>query len=219
MMRLVFIGPPGAGKGTQAHHVCEALAIPHISTGDLLRSAVEAGTDLGRKAKEFMDAGQLVPNDLILDMMTEALGQASSGFLLDGYPRNADQKAALDGILSKLEQQLDRVIFLDLADEIIVQRSEDRRICRGCGAIYNISSLPPQNEDTCDRCGGHDLYQRDDDRREVMVDRLKVYREETAPLLEQYTQQDLLVKIDGNGPLEDVRNRLMTALGQGEAGA
>jgi adenylate kinase len=215
-MKIVFIGPPGAGKGTQALQLCETLKIPHIATGDILRQAVRDETELGLKAKSFMDQGQLVPDEVIVGLIADRISCSPQGFLLDGYPRNASQYEALKKCLAQNGIALDKVICIDLNDEIILRRSEDRRLCRGCSAIYNISSLPPQVEGICDKCQG-ELYQRDDDKRETMKGRLAVYRQETRPLLEEFRKEGILAEVDGNGTLETVQRRILQTLGREQA--
>ncbi|MGE4159086.1 MAG: adenylate kinase [Planctomycetota bacterium] len=210
-MRLVFIGPPGAGKGTQAIRACEALSVPHIATGDLLRAAVSGGSKLGLKAKSYMDQGQLVPDEVVVDLIAERVKSSPSGFLLDGFPRNKGQNDALSKVLTAEKIPLDKVICIDLPDRIILRRSEDRRLCRKCGAIYNISTVPPRMEGVCDVCEGP-LYQRDDDKRATMEERLKVYRKETQPILKDFESAGILVNVDGNAPLESVHQRILQIL-------
>jgi len=215
-MRVIFIGPPGSGKGTQAIGVSETLKIPHIATGDILRQAVSDQTELGTKAKSYMTAGNLVPDELVCDLVVNRIKNAENGFLLDGFPRNTSQNIALQKGLNDNNIELDRVICINLDNEIILRRSEDRRLCRDCPAIYNISSLPPRNEGVCDQCQG-ELYQRDDDRRETMSDRLKIFEDETSPLVKEFEDSDLLTHVDGNGSLEIVREKILKALEKKDA--
>jgi adenylate kinase len=212
-MRIIFIGRPGSGKGTQAVRIAERLKIPHIATGDILRAAVKEKTELGLKAEGFMKAGQLVPDELVCGMVVDRIKGAENGFLLDGFPRNVSQNEALQTGLKENDIRLDKVICIDLDAEIILRRSEDRRLCENdkCSAIYNISSLPPAKEGVCDECGSK-LYQRPDDRRETMEDRLKVYDEETEPLLAEFDKEDLVSHVEGNGSLESVRTNILNVL-------
>jgi adenylate kinase len=199
-MRIILIGPPGAGKGTQAVQVKERYKIAHISTGDILRENVRAGTKLGLEAKKYMDAGKLVNDDLIVGMMGDRLrmDDASRGFLLDGFPRTAAQAAALDSLLSDLSVCLDAVVLLEVADEVVVRRLTSRRVCSSCGAIYNAHSRPPKVDGVCDACSGK-VIQRDDDKESVIRDRLKVYYSQTSPLVEYYEASGLLSRVDAEG--------------------
>ncbi|EHM09760.1 adenylate kinase family protein [Thermanaerovibrio velox DSM 12556] len=204
-MRVILLGPPGAGKGTQAAAVKERFQIPHISTGDMLREHVKEGTELGRKAKEYMDGGKLVPDDLIIAMMEDRLSKedCAGGFLLDGFPRTLPQAEALDRLLSKMGIKLDGVVLLDVSDDVVVERLSGRRVCRSCGAIYHVSFHPSSRGDLCEACGG-ELYQRDDDREEVIRRRLKVYHEQTAPLESYYEGKGLLRRVSGEGATDAV---------------
>lgn len=196
-MRIILLGPPGAGKGTQAEKIMERHDVAHISTGDILRANVKAGTDLGLQAKSFMDGGKLVPDDVIVNMMERRLQEedCAGGFLLDGFPRTVPQAEALDAMLAKLGLVLDGVVLLDVSDEIVVQRLCGRRMCKGCGRIFNVSFKPSSRGDLCDQCGGQ-LYQRDDDREDVIRNRLAVYHDQTAPLIAYYEARDQLYRID-----------------------
>ncbi len=189
--RVVFLGPPGAGKGTQAKRVVEKLGLLHLSTGDLLRDEVARKTALGEKAKGYMDRGELVPDALIIDMIRGRFAQAKKGFLLDGFPRTVAQAEALEGITG-----LDAVVSIDLAREEVVRRLTSRRVCRGCGAIYNLTFNLSSDAGKCSACGG-DLYQRDDDRPEVIENRYDVYEKSTAPLVAFYRQRGLLHLVNG----------------------
>ena len=199
-MRLILIGPPGAGKGTQAERVKGKYSIAHISTGDMLRENVQNGTKLGLEAKMFMDAGKLVGDGLIIDMMRQRLCEddAKEGFLLDGFPRTIAQADALDRLLAEMSLKLDTVVLLELSDDVVVRRLTSRRECFACGAIYNTISHPPKVEGVCDVCGGK-VIQRDDDRESVIRNRLSVYRDQTSPLVDYYEKKGLLHRIDAGG--------------------
>jgi len=209
VQRLVFLGPPGAGKGTQAAALAQVLGIKHLSTGEILRSHVAAGTPLGREAEGFMTAGQLVPDRLVLAMLEAELRApaASAGFLLDGFPRTLAQAEALDGLAP-----LDRVIFFDIGEGTLLERLTQRRHCPQCGLVYNLVTKPPATPGRCDQ-DGTPLVQRSDDREDAVRTRLRVYQEQTAPLLEFYTRQGRLRRLDANGPVEVVATRLRAALG------
>lgn len=196
-MRLILLGPPGAGKGTQAESIKSKYPIAHISTGDILRANVKAGTELGKSAKTFMDAGQLVPDDVIIAMMESRLAESdcAEGFLLDGFPRTVPQAEALAELLVKLGLKLDAVVSLEVSDETVVERLTTRRVCKGCGEIYNVLFKKPEEEGKCDKCGGA-VIQRDDDKESVIRNRLSVYHKQTAPLTDFYEKAGLLVKID-----------------------
>ncbi len=209
---LVFLGPPGAGKGTQAKMLSQELGLIHISTGDILRSAVEKRTPLGVKAKEYMDRGELVPDDLIIALIEEVLPQ-QGGFVLDGFPRTVAQAKALDRLLDRKGMKLSAVILFDVPDDAVVERLSGRRICPRCGAVYHIRYNPPREDEICDRCGAK-LIQREDDREEVIRKRLSVYREQTAPLVEYYSERDILVKLDASRPIEEIHRRLLEILNE-----
>jgi len=208
MHRIVFLGPPGAGKGTQAAQLAHELGVPHLSTGDLLRSAVAARTPLGLEADGHMRAGRLVPDDLVLKILRERLEQpdAKAGYLLDGFPRNLAQAEALGKFA-----ELDRVVSFDIVPELLVRRLSDRRVCPTCQSVYNLSSKPPKVPDRCD-VDGSSLVQRPDDRPEAVTTRLKVYAEQTAPLLEYYRTRRLLRPIDASGTPDEVTERVRQAL-------
>ncbi len=212
-MRLVLVGPPGAGKGTQAEFIAAHLAVPKISTGDIFRANVSEGTPLGVEAKRYMDAGQLVPDEVTINMVRERLGEpdAADGFLLDGFPRTVPQAAALDKLLADLGDALDLVLELIVDEDEVVRRIAGRRQCRGCQKTWHVEFDAPAREGVCDRCGGQ-LYQRDDDKVEVIEERLRVYRRDTAPLIDYYGAQGKLVGIDATGPVEDVTVRAIDAL-------
>jgi adenylate kinase len=213
MMRLVLVGPPGAGKGTQAEFIAAHLAVPKISTGDIFRANVAQGTPLGVQAKQFMDAGQLVPDEVTINMVRDRLAEADAadGFLLDGFPRTTPQAVALDKLLADLGNGLDLVLELVVDDDEVIRRLSGRRTCRGCGKIWHVEFDPPSHEGTCDRCGG-ELFQRDDDKAETIAERLLVYARDTAPLVDYFGAQGKLVGIDATGPVEDVTVRAIDAL-------
>ncbi|MGC9372718.1 MAG: adenylate kinase [Thermovirgaceae bacterium] len=198
-MRVIFIGPPGAGKGTQAEVISREKGIAHISTGDILRKNVVEQTDLGKAAREYMDAGKLVPDDIIIGMMEKRLGEKDcrKGFILDGFPRTVPQAEALEELLGRMGILLDAVILFQAPDEVVIRRLSGRRVCRSCGAIFNVRWKPPGEDDRCDKCGG-DLYQRDDDREDVVKNRLDVYKRQTAPLIGYYREKGLLVEVDAS---------------------
>jgi adenylate kinase len=212
-VRLVLVGPPGAGKGTQAEFIAAHLAVPKISTGDIFRANVGQGTPLGREAKQYMDSGQLVPDQVTITMVRDRLAErdAGDGFLLDGFPRTVPQAVALDKMLADLGTQLDLVLELVVDEDEVIRRITGRRQCRGCGKIWHVEFDPTRLEGSCDRCGGQ-LYQRDDDRLEVIEERLRVYQRDTAPLVDFYGGQAKLVGIDATGPVEDVTVRAIDAL-------
>ena len=206
-MNIIFLGPPGAGKGTQAQRICDALNIPQISTGDILRRAMKEGTETGLKAKSFIDAGQLVPDDVIIDIVKERLqmDDCKNGYILDGSPRTVPQAEALDTFAT-----IDSVIDLDVADQVLVDRLSGRRVCLKCGATYHISML--NGETKCTKCGD-DLVQRNDDKAETVLNRLEVYHAQTAPLIGYYEKKGLLKKVDGAQGLENTFSAIMKELG------
>lgn len=207
---MVFIGPPGAGKGTQAKLLAEQLRVPHISSGDLLRQAVKRKTPLGLQAKRFMDRGELVPDGVLLGAMEERLRQtdAANGFILDGFPRTVAQADALTAMLGRLGTHLDHVISIAVPREEVVKRLSGRRTCRECGALYHIIFDPPNNPDTCNKCNG-ELYQRDDDQEDTILARLDVYGRVTAPLVAAYARQGLIREVDGTGSRDQVLQRIL----------
>ncbi len=210
-MRIILIGPPGAGKGTQAESIKAKLPIAHVSTGDMLRENVRKGTELGKKARAFMDAGKLVPDDLIIDMMRSRLNadDARSGFLLDGFPRTVTQAEALDGLLCEMAINLDAVVLLEVSDDTVVTRLTSRRVCSSCGAIYNTVAHPPKIAGVCDVCSGK-VVQRDDDKESVIRDRLAVYHEQTAPLVSYYEKRGVLHRVDATLGKDSVLKLLET---------
>ncbi|MGK5444651.1 adenylate kinase [Micromonospora sp. URMC 105] len=212
-MRLVLVGPPGAGKGTQAEFIAAHLSVPKISTGDIFRANVSQGTPLGVEAKRYMDAGKLVPDEVTINMVRDRLAEpdAADGFLLDGFPRTTPQAAALDKLLADLGTALDLVLELVVDDDEVIRRLSGRRTCRGCGKIWHVEFDATTREGICDRCGA-ELFQRDDDKPETIAARLREYAEKTAPLVDYYGAQGKLVGIDATGPVEDVTVRAIDAL-------
>ncbi|MEV4869410.1 adenylate kinase [Streptomyces syringium] len=213
-MRIVLVGPPGAGKGTQAAYLAKNLAIPHISTGDLFRANISQGTPLGQKAQEYMRAGQLVPDEVTIGMAKDRMQQpdAADGFLLDGFPRNLAQAEALDGILKTDELKLDAVLDLEVPEDEVVKRIAGRRMCRKDSShIFHAIYNPPKTEGVCDTCGG-ELYQREDDSEETVRKRLEVYHSETEPIIDYYKAQGLVVTISALGKVVEVTQRAMAAL-------
>jgi adenylate kinase len=212
-MRLILVGPPGAGKGTQAEFIAEHFRIPKISTGDIFRTNVSGGTELGRAAKKYMDAGDLVPDEITNDMVRDRLAQpdAVEGFLLDGFPRNVAQAAVLDGILDAIGSSLSVVLDLEVDHDEVVRRLSGRRTCKSCGHVWHVEFDAPKLANVCDKCGG-ELYHRDDDRPETVRHRLEVYADQTAPLIEFYDERLQLVTISAIGTVEDVTERAIEAL-------
>ena len=215
--RLVFLGPPGCGKGTMAEMLAERGGLVHISTGDMLRIAVKEGTELGRSAKSYMDKGELVPDDLIVAMVGQRLGAddvRSAGFILDGFPRNSNQGVRLDEALDRIGLRLDRVLLFEAPVETIVVRLTGRRVCRSCGRIYHVRFIPPKADGVCDACGG-ELYQRADDREDTIRNRLVVYDRETADLVAHYRDKDLLTRLDASLPRDEAFDRLLAVAVRG----
>ena len=212
-MRAVLVGPPGAGKGTQAQFIASHLAIPKISTGDIFRSNVSTGTALGRRAKDYMDRGDLVPDEVTIAMVTSRLQEddAQAGFLLDGFPRTVPQAETLKKLLSDWDTRLDIVLELVVDDDEVVRRLSGRRTCRRCGRVWHATFDPPSRRDRCDDCDGQ-LFQRDDDREETIRHRLDVYAQQTQPLIAFYADEGTLLGIDATGPVEEVTDRALAAL-------
>ncbi|MHC4340953.1 MAG: adenylate kinase [Planctomycetota bacterium] len=213
-MRVVFLGPPGAGKGTQAKRLAEAKGVVHLSTGDMLRSAIQKGTSTGLKAKDFMDRGDLVPDAVVDALVAERLREedAKQGWLLDGYPRNLTQARMLQRLLREWETPITAVLYLQVEDERLVERISGRRSCSGCGAVYHVQAEPPKAEGICDKCGS-ELMQREDDREDVVRDRLHIYRENTEPLVHHYEVHGLVRKIDGDQSIDEVTTEVLEAIG------
>lgn len=212
-MKLVLLGPPGAGKGTQAKMLSDEFSIPQISTGDILRAAVKENTPLGLKAKSFMDAGGLVPDEVVIGIVAERLqyDDCRKGFILDGFPRTVAQADALQANLQKLGKRLDRVVALQVDTEALVERLTGRRSCKSCGSGYHLRFDPPATAERCDTCNG-ELSQREDDREETIRKRLEVYDEQTAPLISYYRAANLLLELDGMQTIAAVQEELLTAL-------
>jgi adenylate kinase len=212
-MRLVFLGAPGAGKGTQAKRLVEKYGIPQISTGDLLRAAVAAGTALGKEAKSYMDRGELVPDSVVLGMVKERLSQddCKKGFILDGFPRNVAQAEALDKMLAEMNMPLDIALNLDVPFDDLMKRLTGRRTCKSCGQMYNVYYSPSKVEGKCDKCGG-ELFQRDDDKEETIKKRLDVYRAQTEPLIDYYSKKGILKSVSGTGSIDEIFNSICAIL-------
>ncbi|MFH0703276.1 MAG: adenylate kinase [bacterium] len=203
--QLIFLGAPGSGKGTQASKLAEFLKIPHIDTGSILRSAVGEGTELGNTAKSYMDAGKLVPSEIVIGIIKERLQKSDceNGFILDGFPRNIEQAKGLDVILTEINKEITIVINIDIPEDILVDRMAYRRICKVCGEKYNLKFFPPKNDEKCDKCG-NELMQRSDDSRENAVRRIETYKNETEPLIQYYNDRKVLKNIDGNRNIENI---------------
>lgn len=212
-MQLIFLGPPGVGKGTQSKLVSEKFGIPQISTGDILREAVKKQTELGILAKQYMDKGELVPDELIVNLIKGRLleDDCSSGFILDGFPRTIAQAESLTSTLKGMGISLDMVINFHLQDEILIKRLSGRRICKTCGYNFHIYYQPPKNESMCDKCGG-EIYQRDDDKEEVINRRLKVYMEQTAPLINYYQETGILKDVNADAEIPLIFDKVMNAV-------
>lgn len=214
-MKIIMLGAPGAGKGTQAKQIADKYHIPHISTGDIFRANIKNGTELGKKAKEYMDQGALVPDELTCDLVMDRIAQddAKNGFVLDGFPRTIPQAEALTAALEKIGQKMDFAIDVDVPDENIVNRMSGRRACLNCGATYHIVSIPPKKEGICDRCG-NEIVLRDDDKPETVQKRLTVYHEQTQPLIDYYKKQGILKSVDGTVPMDEVFQSIVAILGE-----
>ena len=212
-MRLVFLGPPGAGKGTQAKQVATKLEIPHISTGDMLRESIRKRQAIGLKAREFMDRGELVPDNVMLNIVDERIKESDcgGGFLLDGFPRTILQAEGLDGVMERNDIELDHVVSIEVPEDELVSRLTSRRLCSRCGQDYNLVLRPPEKEGLCDLCGG-EVYQREDDREETIRNRLAVYRRQTDPLKDYYKGKELLRTVNGSGSIDAIYNSILSVL-------
>ncbi|PKM94985.1 MAG: adenylate kinase [Firmicutes bacterium HGW-Firmicutes-1] len=213
-MKLIMLGAPGAGKGTQAKYIAATYKIPHISTGDIFRANIKNDTELGKKAKEYMDLGLLVPDDLVVDLVADRLQQEDciNGFVLDGFPRTIPQAESLDSALSNMGAKMDYAIEVAVPDDDIVRRMSGRRACVGCGATYHIVNVPPKTENQCDTCGSG-LILRDDDKEETVLKRLEVYHEQTQPLIDYYNNQGILISINGTLTVKDITDEIIKVLG------
>ena len=217
-LRVIFLGPPGAGKGTQAQALASEWGVPHVATGDMLREAVAAKTPLGLEAKRHMDSGGLVPDEVVIGLVGERLAQpdAKAGVVLDGFPRTVAQAEALDALFARKGLSLDRVVYFKVSRDELLRRLTGRRVCRACGRTYHLVSAPPKAADKCDACGG-ELYQRVDDSEATVATRLDVYQKQTSPLLEYYRGRNLLAEVAGEGPVAGVAEAIRKATGQAVA--
>lgn len=213
-MKIIMLGAPGAGKGTQAKMLSEKYQIPHISTGDIFRANIKENTELGKKAKSYMDQGLLVPDELVVDLVVDRMAKedCKNGYVLDGFPRTIPQAESLTAALEKLNEKVDYALNIEVPDEVIVDRMSGRRSCSKCGAIFHVVTIPPKQDGICDVCGA-ELTQRDDDKAETVKKRLEVYHEQTAPLIEYYNRQNVLLDIDGTIELNEVFNTILKTLG------
>jgi len=209
-MRIVLLGPPGAGKGTQAKTLSEKLGLPHVSTGDLLRQNVKDKTALGREAKDYMERGLLVPDELVAKMLMQRMDNpdVKKGFILDGYPRNLNQAQVLDGVLKERNLNIDMVVYLDTSDPVIIQRLGGRLVCSSCGANFHISNMPPKKAGVCDKCGGR-LYQRTDDKEETVKKRLEVYKKEVSSLIRYYEAEQKLSRLAADEDTQIVLDKII----------
>ncbi len=215
-MNIILMGLPGAGKGTQAEKIVATYGIPHISTGDMFRAAMQLQTELGLKAKSFMDKGELVPDEVTNGIVKERLQQADTekGFLLDGFPRTQAQAEALDKIMEDLNRSIDAVINIEVNPEILMQRLTGRIICRNCGSTYHKTNNPPKVEGTCDRCGAHDFYQREDDKPETVENRIQINIEQSKPILNYYKAKGILRNVDGESGIDNLFQTIQSIMGE-----
>lgn len=215
MLRTILLGPPGAGKGTQAVKIVEKYNIPHISTGDIFRENIKNQTELGKRAKAYMDRGELVPDELVVEIATDRLTKddCKNGFLLDGFPRTIFQAEKLDEFLTQRGEKLDKVINIDVEKDALVKRITGRRVCKSCGASYHVVNIPPKKDDICDLCSG-ELIQRADDTEETVLNRIDVYNKQTKPLVDYYDKAGVIINIDGNKDLDDVLADIIKGLEQ-----
>ena len=214
-MKIIMLGAPGAGKGTQADKICAKYNIPHISTGDIFRANIKNNTELGQKAKSYMDKGELVPDELVVDLVVDRIkaDDCTNGYVLDGFPRTIPQAEALDAALAAINDKVDYAINVEVPDENIINRMSGRRACVACGATYHIVHIPTKVEGVCDKCGA-ELILRDDDKPETVKNRLNVYHEQTQPLLDYYTAKNVLHEVDGTKAMEDVFSSIVSILGE-----
>lgn len=214
-MKIIMLGAPGAGKGTQADKICAKYNIPHISTGDIFRANIKNNTELGQKAKSYMDKGELVPDELVVDLVVDRIkaDDCTNGYVLDGFPRTIPQAEALDAALAAINDKVDYAINVEVPDENIINRMSGRRACVACGATYHIVHIPTKVEGVCDKCGA-DLILRDDDKPETLKNRLNVYHEQTQPLIDYYTAKNVLHEVDGTKAMEDVFSSIVSILGE-----
>lgn len=214
-MKIIMLGAPGAGKGTQAEKICAKYNIPHISTGDIFRANIKNNTELGQKAKSYMDKGELVPDELVVDLVVDRIkaDDCANGYVLDGFPRTIPQAEALDAALAAINDKVDYAINVEVPDENIINRMSGRRACVACGATYHVVHIPTKVEGVCDKCGA-DLILRDDDKPETVKNRLNVYHEQTQPLIDYYTAKNVLHEVDGTKAMEDVFSSIVSILGE-----
>ena len=215
MLRTVLLGPPGAGKGTQAVRIVEKYNVPHISTGDIFRENIKNGTELGKRAQEYMNKGELVPDDLVIEIATTRLlaDDCKNGFLLDGFPRTVYQAEKLDEFLAANDMKLDVVIDIEVEKEELITRLTGRRVCKACGASYHVVNIPPKQEGICDTCGG-ELFQRADDTVETVENRINVYNQQTKPLVDYYKESGIIATVDGALGLDEVFGKIVEAIGE-----
>ncbi len=214
-MKIIMLGAPGAGKGTQADKICAKYNIPHISTGDIFRANIKNNTELGQKAKSYMDKGELVPDELVVDLVVDRIkaDDCTNGYVLDGFPRTIPQAEALDAALAVINDKVDYAINVEVPDENIINRMSGRRACVACGATYHIVHIPTKVDGVCDKCGA-ELILRDDDKPETVKNRLNVYHEQTQPLIDYYTAKNVLHEVDGTKAMEDVFSSIVSILGE-----